>query len=169
MFLRLPATPSASQGLPVSSRCSPDPIPSLTLHHFSLALSQGCCQYLALAPEQCLPAIAVHVPALWGGRGSPRGAWNRLCAILAWLELNPALCTGAIGVFWSVQCSPRHPSAAGIGQAWACWRQGRAPPSPGHADQMWPHLAGLLQLSYFATFIYFELQAVAMCALAVLF
>lgn len=69
MFLRLPATPSASQGLPVSSRCSPDPIPSLTLHHFCLALSQGCCQYPALALGAALTCHCSACACTLGGAG----------------------------------------------------------------------------------------------------
>lgn len=104
----------ASRASPAANR--PDPIPSLAWHHFSLALSQGCHPCRALAPGA---ALTCHRRACACAVG---GAWKRLCAIFAWLELDPASCTGAIGVFQCVQHSLRHPSAAGVGQGRAHWR-----------------------------------------------
>lgn len=123
----------------VSSRHRPDPIPSLALHPFSLALSQGCCQHPALAPGEALTCHCHACACTPGGWRLPPGAWKRLCAIFAWLELDPASCAGAISVFQSVQCSVGHPSAAGIGQGWAHCRQRGVPPSLG--DMASPHRA----------------------------
>lgn len=52
----------------------------------------------ALAPAAALTCHCCVCAGAWGGRGSPQGAWQRLGASFAWLMLDPASRTGAIGV-----------------------------------------------------------------------
>jgi len=118
-----------------SSRCRPDPIPSLALCHFSLALSQGCCPHRALAAGA---ALTCHCRA---ARGLPHGAWKRLCAILARVELDPARAQEP-SVFPGACRHPLQPGLAKDGLAGAA----RSPAIAGDVEQMWPCLAGLSQL-----------------------
>lgn len=139
VLLRLPVRPEAREGLlvgPSSSPRRPNPIPSLALHHFSLALSQDCCPHW----EQRSPAIAEHVPVPREGPGFALWSMALCCLCLA----------GAGSWGWTGTGSPQAVQSPAI-------------PRGSGADVALPQ--GALTAPCLCH-VYFELQAAVVCALA---